>query len=132
MRKLNCLKHRNIYICFNENSWEEISLRIQSGEIKFREFEERLGEMYGEDYGKMEAELKHMNVRDIKLRLDQLKKYRQLSTCVEGAKTILEFAQEYNLNGDFDQMEVIATVSVMYINLGTCNILTLELEHSNH
>ncbi|XP_053396009.1 E3 ubiquitin-protein ligase rnf213-alpha-like [Mercenaria mercenaria] len=96
-----------------KKSWDEISKKVKTGEIQFRDFEKLLGQMYKDDYEQMREEMKYLKATDkeIKKRLDQLKKYRQLSTCVKGAKTILKFAAEYKLNGDFEQIKVIATHS---------------------
>lgn len=55
-----------------------------------------------------------LHEKKITMRVGQLKKYRQLETCVKGAKTILKFAQEYNLKGDFEQIRIIATVSDLF------------------
>lgn len=57
-----------------------------------------------------------MNILGIKLstiheRVDQLQKYRHLEACVNGAKVILDFACQYDLKGDFEQIKAIATVS---------------------
>jgi hypothetical protein len=68
----------------------------------------------------MKAELRTMCITEnvIRKRIDQLRKYRQLETCLKGAKTILEFAKECKLKGDFSQIRVIATVSKLkYSNI---------------
>ncbi|XP_053390335.1 E3 ubiquitin-protein ligase rnf213-alpha-like, partial [Mercenaria mercenaria] len=90
--------------------WLQIAGLIVTGDINFKDFEKQIGKTFKDNYGQMEVELRTMRIpeRKIKQRLDQLKKYRQLETCVKGAKTILKFAREYGLKGDFHQIEVIA------------------------
>jgi hypothetical protein len=63
----------------------------------------------------MAIEMKTLKLTDkeVKKRIDQLQKYRQLEACTKGAKTILKFAKDYNLKGDFEQIRIIATVSVI-------------------
>ncbi|XP_053391032.1 E3 ubiquitin-protein ligase rnf213-alpha-like, partial [Mercenaria mercenaria] len=94
-----------------KNRWDTIKNRIQSGDIKFKDFEKVVGQRYRDGYDQMKVELRTMNIpeRCIRERIDQLMKYRQLEACVKGAKTILKFAQEYKLKGDFTQIRVIAT-----------------------
>ncbi|XP_053390338.1 E3 ubiquitin-protein ligase rnf213-alpha-like, partial [Mercenaria mercenaria] len=94
-----------------KNRWDTIKNRIQSGDIKFKDFEKVVGQRYRDGYDQMKVELRMMNIpeRCIRERIDQLMKYRQLEACVKGAKTILKFAQEYKLKGDFTQIRVIAT-----------------------
>lgn len=81
--------------------------------MKFRNFEKLIGRMYRDDYEKMEEEMFSLEItkEDTTKRLDQLRKYRKLDTCVKGAQTILKFAEEYKLSGDFDQIRNMARVS---------------------
>lgn len=81
--------------------------------MKFRNFEKLIGRMYRDDYEKMEDEIFSLKItkEDTTKRLDQLRKYRKLDTCVKGAQTILKFAEEYKLSGDFDQIRNMARVS---------------------
>ena len=53
--------------------------------------------------------------KEVKKRIDQLQKYRQLEACTKGAKTILTFARDYNITGDFEQIQIIASVSFIDI-----------------
>ncbi|XP_060597648.1 E3 ubiquitin-protein ligase rnf213-alpha-like, partial [Ruditapes philippinarum] len=94
-----------------KNQWDTITNKIKSGNIKFQDFEKLVSQKYRDNYDQMKAELRTMSILDniIDKRIDQLRKYRQLETCVKGAKTILKFAKEYNLKGDFSQIRVIAT-----------------------
>lgn len=92
---------------------DSISKQITSGKIKFTDFEKFVARLYGDDYEAMVKEMTILKVteRCARQRTDQLKKYRQMEDCVNGAKTILKFKLEYKLEGDFDQIELIATVS---------------------
>ncbi|XP_060561077.1 E3 ubiquitin-protein ligase RNF213-like, partial [Ruditapes philippinarum] len=94
----------------NSPEWDTVSNKLQSGEIKFRDIEKILGNRYQKDYDNMIVELKTfgLNVKCIHKRVDQLKKYRHLGDCVKGAKTILKFANDYNLKGDFKEIRIIA------------------------
>lgn len=89
-----------------------IEKRITSGEMTFIEFEKELGHIYREDYERMREELKTLGVVDktARKRLDQLKKFRQLNICAKGAKVILKFAKEFGLTGNFQQIQIIASV----------------------
>jgi hypothetical protein len=100
--------------CYYFDRWDTVSNKLQSGEIKFRDIEKILGNRYQKDYDNMIVELKTfgLNVKCIHKRVDQLKKYRHLGDCVKGAKTILKFANDYNLKGDFKEIRIIANVSI--------------------
>lgn len=80
--------------------------------MRFRDFETFVGCMCGTDYEKMTEEMISLRItkKDTTKRLDQLKKYRKLDFCVKGAQTIFEFAEEYKMSGDFDQIKIIAKV----------------------
>ncbi|XP_060586365.1 E3 ubiquitin-protein ligase rnf213-alpha-like [Ruditapes philippinarum] len=96
---------------FVKNQWDTITNKIKSGNLKFQDFERIVGHKYREDYDQMKAELRTMGITEnvISERIDQLRTFRQLETCVKVAKTILTFAKECKLNGDFSQIRVIAT-----------------------
>ncbi|XP_053396335.1 E3 ubiquitin-protein ligase rnf213-alpha-like isoform X2 [Mercenaria mercenaria] len=93
-----------------KNRWDKKANQIKTGEIKFRDFEKVLGNRYKDDYERMAVEMKSLKLsdKDIRKRIDQLQKYRQLEACTKGAKTILEFARDYSLEGDFEQIRIIA------------------------
>ena len=76
--------------------------------------ERMIGRVYKEEYEQIRDELKNFKLGDkvINERIEQLKKYRQLEDSVKGAKVILKFAQDFQLTGDFDQIRVIASVSM--------------------
>ncbi|KAL3881507.1 hypothetical protein ACJMK2_027939 [Sinanodonta woodiana] len=88
---------------------EEITQKIFSGEILFNEIELYIGKNDNEE--KMVEEMMLINVSDVKARerVKQLKQYRQLEACVDGAKTVLTVAIEYELSGDFEVIETIAS-----------------------
>ncbi|XP_053396010.1 E3 ubiquitin-protein ligase rnf213-alpha-like [Mercenaria mercenaria] len=90
--------------------WDKIANKMQTGEIKFRDFEKVLGNRYREDFDRMIIEMKILGLPDncIQKRVDQLQKYRQLETCVKGARTVLKFSKDYDLKGDFQQIRIIA------------------------
>ena len=93
--------------------WNDLTNRIKSGSVRFKEFEIFVGQRNRDNYDQMKKDLRTMNIPEkcIGQRIDQLMKYRQLETCVKGARAILKFAQEYKLKGDFSQIRVIARVS---------------------
>ncbi|KAL3881513.1 hypothetical protein ACJMK2_027945, partial [Sinanodonta woodiana] len=93
---------------------KKIKHNILDGNILFAELEEYLGKMYGNDEEKIVEEIKLINVSDEKARerVKQLKQYRQLEACVEGAKTILNVAEAYELSGDFEVIKTIASQEI--------------------
>ncbi|KAL3881517.1 hypothetical protein ACJMK2_027949 [Sinanodonta woodiana] len=90
---------------------KEITQKLVNGEILFGEMEKYLGKIYGENYEKMVEEMMLINVSDVKAkeRVKQLKQYRQLEACVDGAKTIMNVAKAYELSGDFEVIKTIAS-----------------------
>lgn len=66
------------------------------------------------DDERIRQELEIMGIKDnlIKTRIWQIQQNRQISTCVEGANVILKFQEEYELQGDFEPIKKIASVSV--------------------
>lgn len=90
---------------------------FETGELLFCEFECLLGQIFAEDYSGLAEELKTLDIVDkvIKVKIDQLKKYRRLETCRNGAIAFLKFKQAYQLTGDFRQLTYIAEVSFLSI-----------------
>ncbi|KAL3881508.1 hypothetical protein ACJMK2_027940, partial [Sinanodonta woodiana] len=88
---------------------EEITRKIFSGEILFNEIELYIGRNDKEE--KMVEEIRLINLSDeiARERVKQFELYRQLEASVEGAKTILNVAIEYELSGDFKVIETIAS-----------------------
>ncbi|KAK3585576.1 hypothetical protein CHS0354_036763 [Potamilus streckersoni] len=84
---------------------------LLSGEILFAEMEHYLGNIYKVDYQKMVDEMKLLDVPEecAQERVKQLQQLRQMEACVDGAKTILNVAKAYELNGDFEVIRIIAS-----------------------
>lgn len=95
-------------------SWTNTAHSIRNGDIKFQEMEELLGQ---EDYEQMKSEMIALKLKMpvINIRVDQLRKYRHIGDCVSGAKVILKFATEYQLEGDFRQIRNLALVSFFFM-----------------
>lgn len=87
-------------------------LQIRSGHTTFVEFEAIIGKLHGEKYDDMFDDLQAMNVevKQIKLYIQQLTKYRQLKVCKEAARAICKLADIYRLQGDFGKIRKIAEV----------------------
>ncbi|KAH3728231.1 hypothetical protein DPMN_054183 [Dreissena polymorpha] len=60
----------------------------------------------------LEPELKKLGISDTiaQTRITQLQEYRQLQSCVNGAKVLLKIQHQYNLTGDFEPVKEIAEV----------------------
>lgn len=86
---------------------------IETGKLLFCEFECLVGRKFAEDYSRLAEELRALDIADrvIEVRLDQLKRYRHLTSCKNGAMAFLKFKQAYQLTGDFSQLRLIAEVS---------------------
>ncbi|KAL3881512.1 hypothetical protein ACJMK2_027944 [Sinanodonta woodiana] len=89
----------------------QLTDRLVSGEILFAEIEHYLGNIYRVDYDKMVDELRLLNVPEecARERVKQLQQLRQMEACVDGAKTILNVAKAYDLEGDFEVIKTIAS-----------------------
>lgn len=63
----------------------------------------------------MATELQVMEVpEDIATtRIEQVKKYRQLETCRAGARKLLGFQRNFGLKGNFNDIQIIAEVSML-------------------
>lgn len=89
-------------------AWEKLCLDLKSGDITFQEFGNHFGEM------KKKVVTKELNLiadtssddkkQWIKKRLDQFDQYKVLRERVKGAKVITEFAKQFDLNGNFDEV----------------------------
>lgn len=89
-------------------AWEKLCLDLISGEITFQEFGNHFAEM------KKKAVNKELNLiadtssddkkQWIKHRLFQFDQYKVLRERVKGAKVITEFAKQFDLNGNFDEV----------------------------
>ncbi|XP_060599995.1 E3 ubiquitin-protein ligase RNF213-like [Ruditapes philippinarum] len=90
--------------------FDVFSKSVRTGDIKFQTFELVIGNAYNDDEKGMFAELLKLNLKDrfARIRLEQLKQFRKLGSCVNGAIVILQFMQQYDLQGDFRSVEDIA------------------------
>lgn len=95
---------------------------VRTGKILFRDFECHVGRTFGENYEGLAEELKVLGISDrvIEIRIEQLRKYRHLEACRNGAKAFLNFKQEYQLTGDFSKLKLIAKVSSVYFIILIC------------
>ncbi|XP_053391301.1 E3 ubiquitin-protein ligase rnf213-beta-like [Mercenaria mercenaria] len=93
-----------------KESFDLLAKNIEAGETTFNEFERLFGYKFRDDLLAMKKELRNIRITPevINTRIDQLIKYKQLETCVFGAKSILEFVKQYNLTGNFQQIRAIA------------------------
>ncbi|XP_060562630.1 E3 ubiquitin-protein ligase RNF213-like [Ruditapes philippinarum] len=89
------------------------SKNVQAGDINFQTFANVIGDVYNDDEKGMYAELSKLGIDDecAMTRLKQLRQFRKLELCVHGARVILKFMEEYDLEGDFKSVEHIAHVS---------------------
>ena len=93
--------------------WHALINQIDTGKISFNDFERLIGKIYQENYDNMRQELITMALKGQKVdgRIKQLQQYRQVERSVQGAKDILQLATLYSLEGEFDQIRNIASVS---------------------
>lgn len=87
---------------------QDISKRIQDGEMLFTEFQKHFGNMTDET---LVRELEHLSVdRDrgwIEKRMEQIREIKTVQQCVNGAHIIMNVVKTYGLEGDFKQMNLI-------------------------
>lgn len=89
-------------------SWETLCHELKSGDITFQQFGNHFSEMKKKEL-KLELDFIANMFSDyqnqwIEQRLDQFTKYKVLRECVNGAKVITEFAKEFELDGNFEQV----------------------------
>lgn len=86
--------------------WNDLCRRLESGNMMFSEFE-RFFKNTNIDNLKREFQLiaKEGNGEWIQERLVQVEKFRNLIACRFGAEAILEVVNEFELEGDFSQIE---------------------------
>lgn len=96
-------------------SLKDIQEQIVTASIKFTDFEKIIGRTYRDQYENMIKELNILGIppKIISVRVNQLQKYRHLGLCVNGAKVILKFADQFKLKGDYEQIRNIAKVSFL-------------------
>ena len=87
--------------------------KLQSGQLKFEEIERILGQQFKEDYERMKAEMRMLDISQtvINQRIEQLKQNRELGSCVRGAQAMLKFKKIFKLTGEFRPVENIASVN---------------------
>lgn len=90
-------------------AWEKLCLDLKSGDITFQEFGNHFGEMKKKVVNK-ELNLIADTFSDdqkqwIKQRLFQFDQYKLLRERVEGAKVITDFAEQFDLKGEFDEVQ---------------------------
>lgn len=71
-----------------------------------------IGKAFSDDEKGLFDELLKLHISDrcARIRLQQLKQFRTLGSCTQGAKVILQLMQQYDLKGDFKLVEDIANV----------------------
>ena len=97
-----------------------MSAKIRQGNIRFRDMEKIVGNAFGEEYVLLKEELNTIGLSEQQgnTRITQLKQFRQLTQCTNGAKVVLQFSKEYKLTGNFREIEEIANVSCwLYIHV---------------
>ncbi|XP_033741838.1 E3 ubiquitin-protein ligase rnf213-alpha-like [Pecten maximus] len=89
--------------------WNSVRGKVKQGSMTFKEFDEMFGQ---HDYQviKKEFTLMEENGRWIEERMKQIKLFRDLKNCVQGAKIILEVVEAYGLKGDFTPIQLITSV----------------------
>ncbi|CAC5425101.1 RNF213 [Mytilus coruscus] len=85
--------------------WDDLCTRLKNGDLKFSEFEKFFRTT---DVETLRNELMKLcqdgNTKWIDVRLDQLEKYRNLQSCLFGARAIMEVVKEFELTGNFNQI----------------------------
>ncbi|XP_063404431.1 E3 ubiquitin-protein ligase rnf213-alpha-like [Mytilus trossulus] len=85
--------------------WDDLCTRLKNGDLKFSEFEKYFKTT---DMETLRNELMKLsqdgNTKWIDIRLDQLEKYRNLQSCLFGARAIMEVVKEFELTGNFNQI----------------------------
>ncbi|OPL21619.1 hypothetical protein AM593_05982, partial [Mytilus galloprovincialis] len=85
--------------------WDDLCTRLKNGDLRFSEFEKFFRTT---DVETLRNELMKLcqdgNTKWIDVRLDQLEKYRNLQSCLFGARAIMEVVKEFELTGNFNQI----------------------------
>ena len=98
--------------------------RFQSGEIPFKEVDKLL-ELFDNKYEDLAGEIRiissnnrrqdHRLENIIRKRMEKIKKYHKLHTCIKAAGVMLKFKNAFGLQGDFQDVEVL--YNQVYLNL---------------
>lgn len=89
--------------------WDKLYHDLKSGDITFQEFGNHFSEMKKKVVNKELNFIADMSSDGrkqwIEQRLFQFEQYKVLRECVNGAKVITEFANQFDLNGNFEQVQ---------------------------
>lgn len=104
------IKEVNKFIVNNVfEAWEKLCHDLESGDITFQEFGNHFGEMkkkvVNEELNLIADTSSDDQKQWIKQRLFQFDHYKVLRERVKGAKVITEFAKQFDLNGNFDEVQ---------------------------
>ena len=98
--------------------------RFLSGEIPFKEVDKLL-ELFDNKYEDLAGEIRiissnnrrqdHRLENIIRKRMEKIKKYHKLHTCIKAAGVMLKFKNAFGLQGDFQDVEVL--YNQVYLNL---------------
>lgn len=90
-------------------SWENLCHDLKSGDITFQEFGNHFSDMKKKVVDKELNFIANMSSDGkeqwIEQRLYQFEQYKVLRECVNGAKVLTEFAEQFDLNGNFEQVQ---------------------------
>lgn len=90
-------------------AWEKLCFDLKSGDITFQEFGNHFGEMKKKVVNKELNLIADTSSDDqkqwIKQRLFQFDQYKLLRERVKGAKVITDFAKQFDLKGNFDEVQ---------------------------
>lgn len=93
-----------------KNTWDELCSKIKEGSISVREIEKYCFNEFNKD--ELYKELVAMNggrkEEWIKDRISQLQRFQMFSKTVSVAKLLLDVRDEYEIDGPFENLELIA------------------------
>lgn len=102
-----------------KNTWDELCSKIKDGSISVREIEKYCFNEFNNN--EMYKELVAMNggrKEDwIKDRITQLKRFQMFSKTVSVAKLLLDVRNKYEIDGPFENLELIAKSVRLYLGI---------------
>lgn len=102
-----------------KNTWDELCSKIKDGSISVREIEKYCFNEFSND--ELYKELVAMNggrKEDwIKDRITQLKRFQMFSKTVSVAKLLLDVRDKYEIDGPFENLELIAKSVRLYLDV---------------
>lgn len=102
-----------------KNTWDELCSKIKDGSISVREIEKYCFNEFSNN--EMYKELVAMNggrKEDwIKDRITQLKRFQMFSKTVSVAKLLLDVRDKYEIDGPFENLELIAESVRLYLGI---------------